>query len=78
MIGDLIAESNNSVQNGNKNNTKRLFCGKKNPRSQIDFIDKNIVKNLLLKFSTALTKITKTPTLSQKWHLTHTKLGVKI
>ena len=42
------------------------------------FIGKNIAKNLLLRFSATLTKVTKTPTLSQKWHLTHTKLGVKI
>ena len=42
------------------------------------FIDKNIAQNLLLKFWVTLTKVTKTLILSQKWHLTHTKLGVKI
>lgn len=42
------------------------------------FIDKNIAKNLLLRFWITLIRITKIPTLSQKWHLTHTKLGVKI
>ena len=26
------------------------FCRKKNPRPQIDFIDKNIAQNLLLRF----------------------------
>ena len=41
-------------------------------------LTKTLPKNLLLKFSATLTKSTKTPTLSQKWHLTHTKLGVKI